>query len=133
MMSSSLQSFGSAFSVNSTIHFGQIRYSFEANRGIQPPTLPASVSLTRRQKDVLRLLVQGYTNKQIALALNMGHGTVKVHVTALLNKLGVSGRTAAAVAGAKLLAASPPPATSARTSGISRSHPFGPTGLGTRV
>ena len=61
--------------------------------------------LTPRQRDVLQLLVQGKSNKEIARALKLGEGTVKVHMAALFRTLDVSTRSAAAVAGAKLLAA----------------------------
>lgn len=59
--------------------------------------------LTRRQHDVLRMLVAGKANKEIARALNLGPGTVKVHLAALFRNLGVTNRAAAAVAGADLL------------------------------
>ncbi len=61
----------------------------------------------------------------------MGHGTVKVQVAALLTKLGVSGRTAAAVVGAKFLTDSTSPSRLAKTSGIIRSHSFVATNIGT--
>lgn len=59
--------------------------------------------VTPRQMDVLRMLVEGKSNKEIALSLNLGPGTVKVHLAALFRNLGVSNRSAAAVAGADLL------------------------------
>jgi DNA-binding NarL/FixJ family response regulator len=66
----------------------------------------ASVSpaLTPRQQDVLRLLTKGKTNKEIARALDLGIGTVKIHLAAVFRALGVTTRAAAAAAGAKLLA-----------------------------
>lgn len=63
-------------------------------------------SLTPRQKSVLALLVRGQSNKAIARDLQLGEGTVKVHMAALFRGLGVKTRTAAAVAGGRLL---PPP------------------------
>ena len=60
-------------------------------------------ALTRRQRDVLNLIVQGKSNKEIARALALGEGTVKIHVAALFGKLGVHRRTAVAAAGARLL------------------------------
>ena len=60
-------------------------------------------ALTRRQRDVLNLIVQGKSNKEIARALGLGEGTVKIHVAALFGKLGVHHRAAVAVAGARFL------------------------------
>jgi DNA-binding NarL/FixJ family response regulator len=63
------------------------------------------VDLTSRQKDVLELIVKGLTNKEIAKALGVGDGTVKVHVAAIFRTLGVTSRAAAAAAGIRLIAA----------------------------
>lgn len=68
------------------------------------PASPPVPTISPRQRDVLALLVKGYSNKQIAHALSLGEGTVKIHVAALLRNLGVSNRTGAAAAGAVLLA-----------------------------
>ena len=51
---------------------------------------------TPRETDVLRLMATGLCNKAIAAELNIGCGTVKTHVKALLDKLGAPTRTAAA-------------------------------------
>jgi DNA-binding NarL/FixJ family response regulator len=61
----------------------------------------AAGQLTPRQQDVLDLLVQGKTNKEIALALGLGEGTVKIHMAAIFRYFGVNNRAAAAVAGAR--------------------------------
>jgi DNA-binding NarL/FixJ family response regulator len=53
--------------------------------------------LTRREREVLNLLVQGLTNKEIASVLGVTPATVKTHVEHLIKKLGVSDRTQAAV------------------------------------
>ena len=53
------------------------------------------VELTDRERDVLRFMVQGYTNRQIAEALNITPNTVKKHVDHILQKLEVSNRAAA--------------------------------------
>lgn len=61
---------------------------------------PASVladNLTERELDVLRLLAKGFTNSDIAARLYLSEGTVRNHVSAILEKLGVSDRTQAAV------------------------------------
>ena len=54
-------------------------------------------SLTERECDVLRLLAQGQSNKEIAQHLNVSEQTVKTHVSHVLNKLGVPSRTQAAL------------------------------------
>ncbi len=59
-------------------------------------TSAAHRKLTRRERDVLRLLVAGQTDREIAEALFIGHRTVETHVRAILNKLGLASRTAVA-------------------------------------
>jgi RNA polymerase sigma factor (sigma-70 family) len=54
-------------------------------------------SLTPRQREVLRLLGTGLSNKEIARRLGLSENTVKIHVTAILRSLQVSNRTAAVV------------------------------------
>jgi DNA-binding NarL/FixJ family response regulator len=56
-------------------------------------------AMTPRQTEVLTLLAQGQSNKEIARNLGMPESTVKVHVKAILQKLGVKNRTQAAIAG----------------------------------
>lgn len=57
--------------------------------------LPRS-QLSVRELDVLRLLVGGKRNREIAVALDITEGTVKLHVSSILGKLGVVDRTEAA-------------------------------------
>ena len=59
--------------------------------------------LTQRQWEVLGLLLKGQSNKEIAKTLNLGEGTVKVHMAGLFRALGVNTRAAAAVAGTRLM------------------------------
>lgn len=58
--------------------------------------------LTRREREVLQLLAQGMTNREIAGHLNVSVGTVKVHVERIISKLGASDRTQAAVRAVEL-------------------------------
>jgi DNA-binding NarL/FixJ family response regulator len=51
--------------------------------------------ITTREREVLRLLVAGYSNREIARALFVAEGTVKNHVSNILAKLGVRDRTRA--------------------------------------
>lgn len=60
-----------------------------------------SGQLTPRQQDVLDLLVRGKSNKEIALSLGLGEGTVKIHMAAIFRYFGVNNRASAAVAGAR--------------------------------
>jgi len=53
--------------------------------------------LTARERDVLRLLIRGQTNKKIGEALFISEDTAKKHVQTIMLKLGVSDRTQAAV------------------------------------
>ena len=53
--------------------------------------------LTEREADVLELLVEGYSNKDIAEKLYITHHTVKAHLTQVYKKLGVKNRSKAIV------------------------------------
>ena len=55
----------------------------------------ASRDLTPRELEVLRTVTAGKSNKEIGVALNISEATVKVHVTHILEKLKVGGRTEA--------------------------------------
>ena len=58
---------------------------------------PTPRGLTGRQRDVLRMLVQGRSNKEIGRALMLSEKTVKAHVTAVLRELEAVNRTEAAM------------------------------------
>ncbi|HLV97480.1 MAG TPA: response regulator transcription factor, partial [Ktedonobacterales bacterium] len=60
---------------------------------VQAPEAPEA--LTERETEVLKLLAQGYSNKQIARTLHNTEQTVKTHVSHILAKLGVQSRTQA--------------------------------------
>jgi DNA-binding NarL/FixJ family response regulator len=53
--------------------------------------------LTPREHDILKLLAEGMSNKEIAAKLGLSETTVKHRVSDILSKLGVSNRTRAAV------------------------------------
>ncbi|MGD9893514.1 MAG: response regulator [Dehalococcoidia bacterium] len=53
--------------------------------------------LTDRERDVLRLIGEGHSNRQIAATLHLTEGTVKGYVSTILAKLGVADRTQAAL------------------------------------
>lgn len=69
----------------------------QAIRGRAESKKSAPATLTKREKDVLKLIAKGQSNKMIARSLDIAEGTVKVHVKRLLNKLGMRSRTEAAV------------------------------------
>ncbi|NJO05076.1 MAG: response regulator [Chloroflexaceae bacterium] len=62
-----------------------------------PPEAPPVETLTPRESEVVKLLAQGMTNREIAERLTISALTVKVHVQHIIAKLGVSDRTQAAV------------------------------------
>ena len=69
----------------------------------------SDMALTRREVEVLALLAEGRTNRQIADTLFISESTASVHVSNILGKLGVSGRTEAAAVALRggLVAVSP--------------------------
>ena len=60
------------------------------------------VTLTPQQVRVLMMLSEGLVNKQIADELGVSEATIKAHVSAILQKLGVESRTQAVIAAAKI-------------------------------
>jgi ATP/maltotriose-dependent transcriptional regulator MalT len=69
----------------------------KAGLNVTAPTDAVSHILTEREREVLGLLRQGYSNAEIARALWIENSTAKVHVRHILRKLGVRTRTEAAV------------------------------------
>ncbi len=78
---------------------GQVQLSPQAAarlmREVRAPDNPEA--LTERETEVLRLLAQGQSNKEIARGLVIGEKTVKGHVSNILGKLHLADRTPAAV------------------------------------
>jgi DNA-binding NarL/FixJ family response regulator len=68
------------------------------------------LGLTERRMDVLRLMMEGKSNKAICRALNLAEPTVKNHVTAILKALNATNRTEAVIAAGALGLASRPDA-----------------------
>lgn len=61
-----------------------------------------AASLSVREMEILNLLVEGMTNKDIANALHIGEKTVKTHMSNIMPKLGAQSRTQAALAAVRL-------------------------------
>jgi DNA-binding NarL/FixJ family response regulator len=64
--------------------------------------MPRLASLTPQQVRVLMMLSEGLLNKQIAYELSVSEATVKAHVSAILQKLGVESRTQAVIAASRI-------------------------------
>ncbi|WP_341526709.1 response regulator transcription factor [Nostoc sp. UHCC 0302] len=62
-----------------------------------PPAPPILAELTPREKEVLQLIATGASNREIAQELYISEGTVKNHVTNILNRLNLRDRTQAAI------------------------------------
>jgi DNA-binding CsgD family transcriptional regulator/tetratricopeptide (TPR) repeat protein len=67
-----------------------------------PPSPGAELGLTAREREVLALLADGRTNRQIAGTLYITHKTASTHVSHILAKLGVSNRSEAAAVAHRL-------------------------------
>jgi len=80
-----------AVSGRSTLSPEAARVLVQATRPTQDPW----VDLTEREREVLNLVVQGRSNRQIADAMIISLATVKAHVSSILSKLQVSSRTEA--------------------------------------
>jgi DNA-binding CsgD family transcriptional regulator len=72
------------------------------------PDRAIGLGLSQREMDVLRLIVSGQTDKEIGGALSISPRTVSTHVTSILNKLGASTRTEAAMMAVRAGVLTPP-------------------------
>jgi DNA-binding NarL/FixJ family response regulator len=69
----------------------------EFSRLAARPTVDNLMLLSNREREVVRLLARGASNRSIASALFLAEGTVKNHITNIFTKMGVSDRTQAAL------------------------------------
>jgi NarL family two-component system response regulator LiaR len=81
---------------------GQVQLTPQAAARLMNEIQASAVTVSRdtlsaREADVLCLLAQGKSNKEIASSLQIGETTVKTHVSSVLAKLGMASRTQAAV------------------------------------
>lgn len=72
--------------------------SLDDGRDISEPGDDQFARLTPRQREVLALMAQGKSNKEIAMELGLAAGTVKIHVSSIFKALKVSNRTRAVIA-----------------------------------
>lgn len=80
-----------------------IQNLFESTEGGTPSAVPSSAAraagaLTQRETDILALLAEGRSNRDISRALFLSEKTVKAHLAAIFRKLSVTNRTQAAMA-----------------------------------
>jgi DNA-binding NarL/FixJ family response regulator len=80
---------------------GGIYVPAEASNAPQAPAA-APLDLSPRQHEVLALLLKGMSNKLIARKLDISENTTKIHVSAVLEALGVATRTQAVIAASRL-------------------------------
>lgn len=82
------------------IPLAMLENNTEYNKNIPQPQLKKN--LTNRQSQVLDLIAQGKSNKQIAYEMGVSEATVKLHINALLRSLKVNNRTQAVITAQKL-------------------------------
>jgi two-component system, NarL family, response regulator YdfI len=81
------------------LHPQELNAVFPVTASLSQPLAELAEPLTRREREVLRMLASGLANKEIAARLNISDHTVKFHVASLLGKLGASSRTEAVTLG----------------------------------
>jgi DNA-binding NarL/FixJ family response regulator len=104
-----------AYFLAKPVHKDTLLYLVRDVVACQPKPLPVRAdaapkpdwALTPRQHDVLALLVQGKSNREIAEAMGLSENTVKVHLVSIYRVLGVSSRNEALLAGLQRIPTGP--------------------------
>lgn len=94
LKSESLSAIRSAAGGKPTLHAEAQQYLM---RQYASADAPSHTRLTSRELNILQLIAEGKSNKEIALALHLTEGTVKGYVSMVFDKLGVADRTQAAL------------------------------------
>ncbi|GAB2783590.1 response regulator transcription factor [Streptomyces chlorus] len=76
---------------------GRLIAAFAQGAPVSPESTGALSSLTQREREILTLVATGLSNAEIGERLGVAIGTVKVHVSAVLNKLGLRDRVQATI------------------------------------
>ena len=80
---------------------GKLVSAFRTSNGARPQPAPAApgpmAALSPREREIVREIARGASNKEIARTLEIAETTVKIHVQHILRKLGLSSRVQAAV------------------------------------
>lgn len=85
-----------------TVLDGRVFVPQQTYSDLAPLAPDEPLDLSPRQRDVLRLLIEGKPNKTICRELDLSESTVKTHLAAIFRKLDVTSRTQAVVAAARL-------------------------------
>jgi DNA-binding NarL/FixJ family response regulator len=80
-----------------SVHAGHTLLQPDVAAALMAPDPAAASPLTARERDVLREIAEGRSNREIARSLSLSEKTVKTHVSNVLMKLGVADRTQAAL------------------------------------
>jgi DNA-binding CsgD family transcriptional regulator len=87
------------------------------DKEIASVSAPRRVSLTRRERDVVGLLVQGLANKEIAWQLRITEGSVKIYLSRLFSKTGATDRFSLALLALKNVGTFAPESSAVRSVG----------------
>ena len=80
------------------VHGAADHEAFPAHRPVQSE----GDSLTRRELEVLKLLVKGLRNAEVAVALDLAESTIATHLKSIYRKLGISSRAEATLHATRL-------------------------------